>query len=213
MSHNLLVALFAPSSDPPAGAELRRLRNGYSFAPVSHAKAVLSIDPGVWFGGTRDEINSGDFAWMPTPDNAQELIAKWRAGRRYLLAGLTDRRDFPQPGPSLREMMSLPSVGFEDLATMQDAGFDVVDWAGVSGVTNVGLTPAEVEAVRGLDVQSTSFGLIGDPGDAARFAAMLDKLAPEHAPFLPVRVRVLKPRASPAEREGPVSRARRIRAT
>lgn len=71
----------------------------------------------------------------------------------------------------------------------QDLGYDVMDQTAISGLTNCGIADAiTVDRRESLAEGLNEYGLVKEVATAREIANMLNELAPEHKPFLPVRL-------------------------
>jgi hypothetical protein len=69
----------------------------------------------------------------------------------------------------------------------------VIDFSGLSGLFNVGYSPDNMAALCAEhEIISNAYGLISDADGADRFVKFATENAPEHAPFIAVRILALK---------------------
>jgi hypothetical protein len=115
----------------------------------------------------------------------------------YFVMALTHLAEFDPPGTA---DVHLPLVHRsqinEELDNLQltEVGFDVVDqWTGLSALANIGYSAEDLLALRNTQFRVNQFGLFDAEEDAVKFADFATVLAPEHAPFIPLRTFVRIP--------------------
>jgi hypothetical protein len=107
--------------------------------------------------------------WQPDGDRAWVIVAIGA------VAADTDAREKLANGSGIdTELVADPNWRF--------LGFDIVDGS-ISGLTNCGFEPGELEGLRGWAPRINDHGLLSDLSDTLSFRLLTDRRVPEHAPF------------------------------
>jgi len=166
----------------------------------------LSIDDAVWpvpddadaflvqsGYGELGEVDANPFNLMLTiPDLwLKEGLPKSVKSRYRLIAATVGDSDFSELKKIYQVIMK--SSGEKMLSAVtsewQDLGFDVMDQTAISGLSACGLGDAVAANERqNFSSKLNEHGLVIEEAAAREIATMLNKLASEHAPFLPVRL-------------------------
>jgi hypothetical protein len=171
-----------------------------------HVKHPLSIDDAVWpfpadvdnflaqnGDGSLGEVDANPLNLMPaipigwvTQGLPREVKSRYR-----LIAATIGDSDYAELNKVYKAIINSSSEEMVAAVISEwvDLGLDVMDQTAISGLTNCGLGDAVgPDQRRNLQDKLNENGLVIDEIPAREIVMMLDKLAPEHAPFLPVRL-------------------------
>jgi len=171
-----------------------------------HVKHPLSIDDAVWpfpadvdtflaqtGDGSLGEVDANPLNLMPAIpiEWVEQGLPREVTSRYCLIAATIGDPDYAELNNVYKAIIKSSSEEMVAavISEWEDLGFDVMDQTAISGLTNCGLGDAiRPDERRNLQDKLNENGLVIDEMQARDIVTMLDKLAPEHAPFLPVRL-------------------------
>ncbi len=188
MRFDFILIAFSIDGIPPDAGVLKNWRKDYFLAPLSQAGAIYTADVDLWPSRNQKEVSAKTFC----PTRGDVEIA-WRRAKDedcVFLMGLTDQSEFDPPAsPGVHLPLESASNVLGDNGALEELGFDVIDqYTGLSGLANVGYSAADIEKLRSLAVATNHFNLFTRLEDAVKFSAFASSAAPEHAPFIPLRI-------------------------
>lgn len=185
MEELYVFAVMSVVGEPPNSDKMEVVRGDYVFVPFGGSQ-IFTIDEDVWKAtGQHPEL-----IFFPSGSEYNAVFHKSLESDVVVLVGLANESTLDVPGRGLTDL-ELLQVSDEYRAV--DAGYDVVDSFGLSAVTNVGYSKGEVDAVAGLGISVNKYGLINSENDGIRFAEFADNYVEEHAPFYPMRIKIIQP--------------------
>lgn len=191
MTADLLWVMNLVDGSVPTGRELNQ-RQERRFAPVSHELAIFTLDPEVWNNLPDNRKIGARSKLVDLRGHHLESVRKLIEGHSgSVLLGCLDKSDATRSidgkllAPDLLVTLGLDSKLF---ASFIELGYDVVDPGCLSGLANVGLNSDECTSVAPFKELTNDRGLFRKHSDAVSYSKVISGLAPEHAPFSPVRV-------------------------
>jgi hypothetical protein len=197
MQFDFVFVAFASQHPAPLISNLRNMNEGYKFAPLASDGSIYTADVDLW--RSNNGIDS-DYTnvFCPEYSDVVKTISFAEQSKSYLLVALTYFKEFSPPG---MPGVYLNLVSWEEIAkTFSDmhlvnVGFDIVDsWTGLSALANIGYSIKDIEQLNSMSLKSNQFGLLSTENDAKEFANFASTVAPEHAPFAPVKIFVRMPK-------------------
>lgn len=182
---------------PPQDEKFRLPQGAYKYYPFSHHGSIFTADLDLWDLsplGTSSDGTSNVMHW-PNSNEIMDFVAQQCDPDTWLLMVFSDQplARTIDPGATV-ELSKFPSslncvfpTGFLKV------GFDVIDISGLSALTNVGYTADDLSKLAAMAIEINQHGLISTSNGSYRFAEFASLAAPEHAPFFPVEVWVLRP--------------------
>ncbi len=188
MRFDFILIAFSIDAIPPDAGVLKEWRKDWFFAPLSQTGPIYTADVDLWANRGRKEVATRTFC--PTREDVE---AAWRQAKDedwVFLMGLTDHREFnPPASPGVHLYLESASSVLGENARLEELGFDVIDQrTGLSGLANVGYSATDIARLRSLGVATNHFNLFAGLEDAVNFSAFASSSAPEHAPFIPLRI-------------------------
>ena len=198
MDFNFILIAFASHGISPSGSVLHGSGKAHKFAPLATEGPIYTADTDLW-AAVRGVIDERSESFCPQPSTIAGALKRAERENYYFLIALTQLREFELPGPSGNVHFPLQpwSQLTEEFSHIKltDAGFDVVDEWGLSGLSNIGYDEENLAALESMQLQVNQFGLFEAQEDAEKFASFASTVAVEHAPFMPVRILVRIPSA------------------
>lgn len=198
MEFNSVLISFASHGMPPLAENIKFEHKGYRFSPLFEIGYVYTADVDLWpkDGGA---IYGGLETFYPTDSAITRAMTTAEKDDCFFVMALTQMVDYVPIG-SLDVCLPLSPrvqvVSDSSLKRLAEVGFDVVDmWSGISALTDIGYCEDECMKLKNMRLTMNKFGLFGNVADALVFADFSSLAAPEHAPFIPVKVYVRFPSA------------------
>lgn len=197
MQFNFVLSAFASHGTPPLANVLRSVGKGYRFAPLIDDGSIYTADIDLW--EKKDGVIDGRTDnFCPQYSTIAQAIVIAERDNCYFIMALTHLAAFDPPGSSdvHLNLISRSEIGETFSAVeLTEVGFDVVDqWTGLSALTNVGYSADDCVKLKNMQLALNQFGLFTALEDAETFVCFASVIAPEHAPFIPVKVHVRFPR-------------------
>ena len=194
MSFDSILISFATYRSAPLGAVIKDCTKEYYFAPLCHDESIYTADYNIW--SDLKEKNSRNielYSFCPTVESITKILQEINTSSRVVLA-LTEFNTFEPPGSV---DVHLPLVRIQeimkqsDIDNLVDAGFDVVDkWTGLSALANIGYSKDDVTNLNSFSYKTNQFGLLTSVIEANKFVEFASSAAPEHMPFIPLKILV-----------------------
>jgi len=179
--------VLSSQADPPRGIQLHNSNGHYTFYPFRHEGHVLTIDVSLWHATSGKEHSQ--FKCWPNAVQVLESVGA-QARESWALIAVTRSAKAMTIDPNVQmdlQVLSDPPKGFVE------AGYDVIDMNGLSGLANVGCTKLDVEAIESLSLVVNRDGLLPDLTQATKYATTISTVAPEHSPFFPTLILAREP--------------------
>lgn len=196
MNDQYILAIVEADCSPPTGSQLHDGRSEYFFYPPKHDGDILTIDAMLW-GEPKSHASERKpvVSMWPDAQFVSECLARLATANNWTLFATTQSSVGQTIDPDTSMVLTpLPQLS----QSFFDAGYDVVDISGLSALTNVGYTSHDASLLPQHPMKITAHGLIAELRDAQEFAEFASKVAPEHAPFSPVKVLANRPTQSKA---------------
>ena len=185
MDELYVFAAMSIFGDPPNNDNMEGVRGDYTFSPFGGSQ-IFTIDEDVWkLAGGRP-----DLVFFPDSSECSTTFQKALEPGVVVLVGLVGESKLDVPG---RGLTDLETLQLGDKYRAVDAGYDVTDSFGLSAICNVGYTGDDMIAIRNLGISVNEYGLIGSETDSFRFAEFADSHVEEHAPFQPIKIKIIQP--------------------
>jgi hypothetical protein len=198
MSFNLIFKAFVTETPPPTACLLNKGVKSYKFAPLAEdCVAIYTVDAGIW-----QSINIVknmtcrifDDIFCLSLDKIVSMLEVAKKHNHYVVIALTDNQVFHPPGSDENgdaiKLLHWPTlVNKCNLLEFYELGFDIIDeWTGISALTNLDYCNDDLIKLKKLQLQANQFGLLSTLADGVKFTKFANLIAPEHAPFIPVKV-------------------------
>ncbi len=172
---------------PPTAERLHVLQNGYRFHPFHHTGAVLTVDPMTW--DALLNVGSQLTEW-PMPDAIASAIADAGSQPAWTMFALSEIDKARTIDPKTYAPLSkIPATSIDAFSRgVSSVGYDTIDVAGLSALSNIGYSPQNVTAIAERGIDLNDYGLFASAQDAREFAEFASLAAREHAPFFPIEV-------------------------
>lgn len=196
MKFDYVWALIEVNGAPPTSNKLHQHQSGYKFYPFSHTEDIVTIDYSVW-----DLVDkNGDplpevITRFPEPGVISQFIDGKTSSINWRLVVCSDSSEARTIDPSNPIALSkIPDRSKNRFLTeFISLGFDVIDLAGLSAITNVGYTTNDLSLLSRIAIVINTHGLIATAFDSQKYGEFASIAAPEHAPFFPVEVWCQRP--------------------
>lgn len=196
MQFNFVLVAFASHGAPPLTSALKSADKGYRFAPLSDDGSIHTADIGLW-SERHGVIDERTETFCPRCSTITQAMTIAERDDCYFVMALTHLAEFDPPGSSdVHLSLTSGTQIVEEFSAVEltEVGFDVVDqWTGLSALANVGYSSDDFAKLRNMQLAVNQFGLFADVEDAEEFVHFASAVAPEHAPFIPVKVIVRFP--------------------
>lgn len=180
-----VFAVMSIVGDPPNSNKMEVVRDDYIFMPFGGSQ-ILTIDEDIWKAvGGRPEL-----VFFPDSSECSAAFQKALEPGVVVLVGLVGESKLDVPG---RGLTDLEPFQLGDKYRAVDAGYDVTDSFGLSAISNVGYSTDDTAAITNLGVSVNEYGLIHSETDSLRFAEFADSHVEEHAPFHPIKIKIIQP--------------------
>ncbi len=197
MQFNFVLVAFTNHGKPPLTSVLKSAGKGYRFAPLADDGPIYTADIGLWSKG-HGVIDERTETFCPRYSTITQAMTLAERDNCYFILALTHLAEFDPPGSS-DVYLSLASGSqiVEEFSAMEltEVGFDVVDqWTGLSALANVGYSADDCAELENMQLAVNQFGLFTVMENAEKFVRFASAAAPEHAPFIPVKILIRFPR-------------------
>ena len=194
MHYNFILIAFSSRGTPPLVNRLKNVSGDYKFSPLASEGFVYTIDTALWSSYIGDDSST----FCPDCSTITQAMKLAENDNCFFIAGLTHLAEFDPPGsPDVHIPLMNWTQFLEESDNMQltEVGFDVVDqWTGISALSNIGYTTDDLLLLENEQLQVNQFGLFDTEGEATEYANFATVIAPEHAPFVPLKVLVRIPK-------------------
>lgn len=191
MKFDYVWALIEVNGTPPTSNKLHQHQSSYKFYPFSHTGEIVTTDYSMWDLVEKSGSSlPGVVAHFPEPDVISQFIDGEISLTNWRLVVFSDSSEARTIDPSNPIVLSkIPErLKKRVLTEFISLGFDVIDLAGLSAITNVGYTANDLSLLSGIAIVINKYGLIATASDSQKYGEFASIAAPEHAPFFPVEV-------------------------
>jgi hypothetical protein len=184
MDEFYVFAVISAVGDPPNGNKMGVVRGDYVFMPFGGSQ-IFTIDEDIW------KAAGGNTELVFFPDNSEcnAIFQKALESDAVVLVGLVGECKLDVPG---RGFTDLEFLQIGDKYRAVDAGYDVTDSFGLSAISNVGYSKDDIATITDLGISVNKYGLIHSENDSIRFAEFADRHVEEHAPFYPIKIKIIQ---------------------
>lgn len=180
-----VFAVMSIVGDPPNSNKKEFFRSDYIFMPLGGSQ-IFTIDKNVWkVAGGRP-----DLVFFPDSSECSTAFQKALEPGVIVLVGLIGESKLDVPG---RGLTDLEPLQIDDKYRAVDVGYDVTDYFGLSAICDVGYSRNDITDLDNLNVTVNEYGLIQNKTDSLRFAEFADSHVEEHAPFQPIKIKIIQP--------------------
>lgn len=198
MQFKFILVAFTSHGSPPLSNALKGAGkdNGYQFSPLTDDGLIYTADIDLW-SKRHDVIDEPMETFCPPYSAITQAMLIADRDDCYFVMALTHLAEFDtlgSPDVYLRLVSELQIL--EEFSTMQlsEVGFDIIDkWTGISALADIGYSLDDYARLKDMQLAVNQFGLFEIMEDAEKFACFASMAAPEHAPFIPVKVHVRFP--------------------
>lgn len=186
MGFEYLWGILEAQGVPPV-AEMFHLPKGqYKFYPFSHEGQILTFDEMIWNSGQQKKSQS--IIW-PSEKQIEDAVLSHNKNFKAILA-FSDREYALtiKEGDTVKIHKIPEHLNDNFFNNFHQYGYDVVDIAGLSALTNIGYELNDLELFQAANVQVNRYGLIEESYEAIKISDIASQIAVEHAPFLPVQL-------------------------
>ena len=186
MDELYVFAVMSVVGEPPDSNQMEFVRDDCTFMPLGEGQ-IFTIDKNIWKVAGR----SPEFVCFPDASECSTVFQKALEPGVIVLVGLIRDSELDVPG---RGVTDLEPLHLGDTYRAIDAGYDVTDLWGLSAISDCGYTEDDMVAIRKLGISANEYGLIDREADGLRFAAFADRHVEEHAPFQPIKIKIIQPK-------------------
>jgi hypothetical protein len=190
MFDSILIA-FGTAALPPNVETLRHLKNGYRFAPLSAGGVIMTADIELWQRTSPSAGRGAEVTLCPSESDVLSHYSHAHQAKGYFVCGLTNE-EYYSPIESQNESIEFSRLShISELrnATLTECGFDIVDrYTGLSALANIGYSSENLKQIELLAVRPNDYGLLETYEQTQVLIPLISAIAPEHAPFIGVKV-------------------------
>lgn len=196
MQFKFVLVAFASHGAPPLTSALKNIGEGYRFAPLSDDGFIYTADIDLW-SKRHNLIDDRMETFCPQYLTITQAMMIAERDDCYFVMALTHLAEFAPPGSSdvyLRLASGIQVAEEFSAVDLIEVGFDVIDqWTGLSALVDVGYSPSDCVKLKNMQLEVNKYGLFTVIEDAEKFIQFVSAVAPEHAPFIAVKVYVRFP--------------------